>query len=495
MFALAAGAKFHLKQRLAFMFLPEIRRRRLAVSIAIAVVTVGIAVYGGSRGIDYRDVLVAGGGLIAALIVLGGVAGVQFGFVLWALSMAIGYRTIEYSKDLRIHPSELLLWLLFVIVLAHRRWIANSRVSLPLWVWLSVPFWMLGWWPLVVGDANWAAMFSEFRCFLLFIPLLFVEQIVLADKRLWRYVISAFFVASSWIALMGVLEYWVPSVTKLFPAFIQNATPEPTADGFIRAQFSFWGSQNATFLCALSFPFSVILMRWWRSLVSRLTVVVATIFQLVAIYIGGYRSLWLMVVIQVAAGCFLGLRRRGAAVAVLCIVVASVGYQFIPRTEERVITTLAMLQGAPVDHSSQVRLDRAAAAIDDTLRSPFGGGWNSAGWVHSDFLQVAANIGIIAGLLFVGGYLYTFWKLALSVKSAIRHGRSDNGELGFSLFLSFIAVGGLLATQGVQVLPQLMLPVWFVWALVDDWLRPGVAESELSYEYARPNLYPVADLQ
>jgi hypothetical protein len=459
----------------------------------LAVFMVTVVAYGTGKGIDYRDVLIGAGALIAGVIVLGGEWGIQFGFVLWALSMAIGYRTIEWSKDLRIHPAELLLWLLFAGLFAHRRLISENRVSLPLWVWLSVPFWVLGWWPLVAGDANWAAMFSEFRCFLLLIPLFFIAQIVLKEKRNWRYVLVAFFIASTWIALMGVLEYWVPAVTKAFPAFIQNAKPEPTADGFIRAQFSFWGNQNATFLCVLSFPFSVILLRWWRSLVLRIGIVIATILQLVGIYIGGYRSLWLMIVIQVAAGCFFGLRKRGLAVAVLCVLVAGVGYQFIPRTEERVITTIAALKGTPMDHSSQVRMDRATAAIDSTLASPFGGGWNSAGWVHSDVLQIAANLGILAALILVAGYLFTFWRLAVAVKSATRHGRSEKGELGFSLLLSFIAAGGLLATQGVEVLPQLILPVWLIWALVEVWLRQRAPTPEFSYAYAPANFYPATN--
>lgn len=462
-----------------------------AVLFIVAVFVVGYAI---RQGIYYREVLIAGVALTTAVIVLGRELGIQVGFVLWALSMAVGYRTFELSKDLRIHPAEVLLWLLFAGMFAHRHLISDAKLSLPLWVWLMLPFWMLGWWPVVGGDANWAAMFTEFRCFLILIPMLLVAQIVLKEKRNWRYLLLAFFAASTWIALVGALEYWVPSATKMFPAFIQNAKPQTTADGFVRAQFSFWGHPNATFLCVLSYPFSGVLLRYWRSLALRLAIVVATIMQLVAIYIGGYRSLWVMVVVQVTAACFFGLRKRGFAVAALCIVVAGVGYQFIPKTDERVITTIAALRLDPVDHSALVRKERALGAVEDVFQNPFGGGWNSAGWVHSDFLQVAANLGIIAGLIFVAGYLYTFSRLAIAVRSVIQYGRSENGELGFSLMLSFIAVGGLLTTQGVQVLPQLMLPVWFVWALIEVWLRQRAAAPEFSYAYA-PHLNPVADFQ
>jgi hypothetical protein len=449
--------------------------------------------YGVRRGIDYKDVMLVAGAVIAGLILFGRERGIQFGFVLWTLSTALGYRTFEVVKGLRIHPAEVILLLLLVCILAHRQWLSESRVSIPMWVSLSLPFWALAWWPLINGEAHWADMFSEFRSFLMFIPLLVVTQIVIKDARQWRYVLLAFFAASTWIALMGVLEYWVPSVTQLFPAFISNAKAEATADGFVRAQFSFWGNQSATFICALCYPLCVILYSWWRTFMWRLVIVVATILQLVAIYIGGFRSVWLMVVLQVAAGCFFGLRKRGLAVAVLCVLVAAVGYQFIPKTDERVVTTIAALRMDPVDHSARVRKERALGAIDDVIKNPFGGGWNSAGWVHSDFLQVAANLGIMAALIFVGGYLYTFWKLAITVRAVARSGFTDMGELGFSLMLSFIAVGGLLATQGVQVLPQLMLPVWFIWALIEVWLRQRPVVPEFSYTYARPHLHPVAD--
>jgi hypothetical protein len=83
--------------------------------------------------------------------------------------------------------------------------------------------------------------------------------------------------------------------------------------------------------------------------------------------------------------------------------------------------------------------------------------------------------------------------LATGVRAVARAGFTDIGELGFSLMLSFIAVGGLLTTQGVEVLPQLMLPVWFVWALIEVWLRQRPTVPEFSYTYARPHLYPVAD--
>ena len=110
------------------------------------------------------------------------------------------------------------------------------------------------------------------------------------------------------------------------------------------------------------------------------------------------------------------------------------------------------------------------------ISSPLGNGWSASGWVHSDFLQVGANLGLLGGLIFLGGYLYT---LARLFRRVLTEPRSDGrGELGITLLLSYISAGGILATQGVEVLPQLVLPVWFVWVLVEVWLRHPVHVRE-----------------
>ena len=358
---------------------------------------------------------------------------------------------------------------------------------------MFLPFCVLAWWPLIAGDAPWDKMLNEFRDFLLLIPLLIVSSVVLERRSYWRYLLLAFFVASTWIALMGVGEYWFPGMTRLFPAFINAAKPEVTADGFVRAQFSFWGGSQATFICVLALPASIYLGACWRGWISRTAIVLSAVLQLMAIFIGGYRSIWLVLFIQVAAACALRLKKHGVVVAALVLVVAFGGSQFVPNTQERVVTGLAALQGNPIDHSAQDRKERALQALNDALESPFGKGWSSAGWVHSDFLQVAANLGLFAGLIFLGGYLHTLLRIVQHMPIWLK--ATPEGELGLCLLLSFIGVGSLLAMQGVEVLPQMVLPVWFVWSMVDTWLRQTAAARELSYSNASAILYPALRLE
>jgi hypothetical protein len=461
-----------------------------SVMAVTVIVVFGAVLY---QGLSYRDFLIGLGALMVAVIVFGGERGIRFGLVLWVLTLALGYRTIEWTPNLRIHPSEILIWLLFVCVFAQRQLRSATRFSLPWWLLFLIPFWALAWWPLIAGDAPWDKMLNEFRDFLLFIPVMIVVSVVLERQDYWRYLVLVFFVATSWIALMGVVEYWFPAIEKLFPAFIHAAKPEATADGFMRAQFSFWGGSQATFLCVLALPGALFLATWWRGWLARAAILAAAVFQIMAIYIGGYRSIWLVLLIQVIAVCLLRVKKHGVAVAVLVLVVAAGGYQFIPNTNERLTTGLAALQGAPVDHSAQDRKYRALEAWNETVEAPFGGGWSSAGWVHSDFLQVAANLGIIAGLIFLGGYLYTLLRVVRQMPTWLK--TTSQGELGLYVLLSFLGVGFLLAMQGVQVLPQMVLPVWLVWSMVEIWLRQNSSAKELSYSYAPTDFYPVAHFQ
>jgi hypothetical protein len=457
----------------------RIGKNLLIAVVGILVVGVGVTKYLDQQGLSYKELIVVSGALILAIIVFGGERGIQFGLVLWVLTLALGYRTIEITPDLRLHPSEILIWVLLAFIMVQRH-LDSTSFTFPLWLWLFVPFWALAWWPLVVGDAPWDKMLNECRDFVLLLPLMIVTSVVLRREVYWRRLLLAFFIASTWIALMGVLEYWFPSLENLFPAFIHAAKAQATADGFARAQFSFWGGSQATFICVLALPAGLALASWWPGWLPRTAIVAAALLQMLAIYVGGYRSVWLVLLIQVAVASFLRQKKHGVAIALLCLIVGGVGYQFIPKTDERVMSGLAALRGAPIDHSAQDRKDRALEAFSQTVSSPFGGGWSSAGWVHSDFLQVAANLGMIAGLIFLGGYLYTLQRLARRIRPWL--GVSGQGDLALALFLSFIAAGAHLTLQGVEVLPQMVLPVWFVWVLVELWLQktPDLVQPEVA---------------
>jgi hypothetical protein len=451
--------------------------KKLLPPVLFLVGAVAFGIYSQDRELSYKELIVAFALSIFAVIIFGGQRGIRWGFVLWVLTLALGYRTFSLTKDLAIHPSEILLWLLVACICVQRELIFSARLSFPLWLWMLMPFWMLGWWPLINGGAPWDRMLNEFRNFVLIIPLMIVAPVVLQQRQYWRYLLLAFFCTGSFIALLGGLEYWFPGFVSLFPEFVGKAAkPTLTEEGFVRAQFAFWGSASATFICVLALPTGIVLATWWRGWWHKALLGAGAVLQLLGIYIGGYRSMWLLVVIQATVASVLRLKRQGAILAVLCIATAVGVYQFLPRTTERAISGIEALRGQPTDTSAAGRKIRALGAVETTLETPFGSGWSRAGWVHSDFLQVSVNLGVIAALIFFGGFVYTAMRLGRQMLPKLRYG--DSGDFDLSLFLSFIAVGGILAMEGVSVLPQSILPVWFVWVLADVCLRQASESTE-----------------
>ena len=265
------------------------------------------------------------------------------------------------------------------------------------------------------------------------------------------------------ISLLGVLEYFFPGLGRLLPAYVGSDTEFLAEGGFYRATFSFWGSPAATFVSALALPFVWPLWQLWRGALVRVGLAASVAIQILGIYIGGYRSLWGLVGFVFVV---LIVRRKGLIGVIMSAAGAGLAYQLLPQLgQSRFQTLLSALQGNFQDSSALNRWQRLVGAFTVVVHQPWGLGWAGAGWVHSDFLQVAANLGLLAGVLFLAWYLSTLvrlWRLAAQ--------RPDDA-LTLGLLGGYMVAGGLLVSQGVEVLPQLALPVWFVWALAEARLR------------------------
>lgn len=445
-------------------------RRFSAAYISVIVFALGLAlveIYVLDYGVSYREVIVM-------LMVLAGLSafaaagnkGLRVGLVFLVLTFALGYRTIELTRGLRVHPAEFVLWGLLALTMVQR-----NRVTpwIPLWLIAFIPFWLWGWWPWLTGDFNWEPMFSEFKNFILLIPLYVLVGSVLGEKSGWRSVLLAFYLVGGWIAAMGIVEYVYPNARTLFPTFMSVAEPVQTGDGFQRARFSFWGSADAVYVCVLALPIAAAVWEWWSNSWKRAVNVFVVAVMLGGIYISGHRNAWLMVALQFLA--FAAIRKQYLFGVAVLVVFFSL-YQFAPNAaKERFYSGTELLTGQPVagDSSGKKRWYRVTTSVNNTLTYPLGSGWTAAGWVHNDFLQVAENLGVMAGALFLGAYAFTLLRLwrGVRIASLLR----EQQMLGVALLLSFTCAGIILATDANVVLPQLILPIWFVWVVVEIWLR------------------------
>jgi hypothetical protein len=413
-------------------------------------------------------------------------------------TLALGFRSLHLTHNLDIHPAEVCLWICFGFSLSSNLLGRNGGAIqlLPTWVKWMIPFWILGF-VLGFGSAySWDIQLSEFRIFLLLIPLYVAAQLVLARPANWRTVALALYVTGTCVACSGILEYAWPGAAHIIPGFSAAPTDRASEDGFVRAGFSFYGNPVAVFVCALALPFGIYLWQTASSSSARVWILAGAALQLWGIYISGCRSIWLLVAVQFLLWSLL---RKQFVVGVVFVVLALAAGSLLPDVSKKRLQSLTlMLEGRPIDSSGAKRWDRAMDAWDLALKNPLGSGWAASGWVHSDFIQVAANLGLIAGAIFAGGYLMTLVKLGqrtLGQSSKMqglgarvfpmmqaRHVQAEAAKqaLGHSVLLSFVGAGHILATECTIVYPQTALPVWLTLALAQTWLKQHDEASSLS---------------
>jgi len=443
--------------------LTETRPFRLPLILTGLALIVGAGLYIGRYGGDFQTVAFIGIALFGIFALVA--RRIEVGLVLWILLFSLGYRTIYLTENFPIHPLSILIFVLFIKVLIDARFSGQDlRPLLPAQLWFFSAFWVIG---IVRGRVNgmpWDIMANDLLNFAILFPTFVVVQHSLQGKAgVWRAALLAFFAVGTWIALLGALETWFPGFQRILPGLSTgNRFIVSGIDEFRRSTFAFFGSPNAVFVCALTLPLALPIIGSATRPSTRIFAGVGFLTQIFAVYLSGYRSIWIVSALGLLLLIWL---RSGSVKATIVAVVASILFlEFAPLPARvRLGTVLETLHsGTPVDSSLQKREIRTQDALEIALQEPLGRGWGASGWVHNDFAQVGANLGLFAGLLFLGWYLATLLK-------SLRRATSKD-DLSAGLTASFVIAGGLLLTQGVEVLTQLVAPVWFVWAMLHVYL-------------------------
>lgn len=433
--------------------------RLLAVPVVLLLAW-QIGVYAGRTGITYLEIV--GGALaIAGIIMLGkGQAGIRFGYFVWILTLALGYRTVPIGQYLRLHPlflliSALLIMLLVNKVMEHRDAI---RVFIPRWLGIFMVFLVWG-----MLNALFNGLNAEFALIILMsigvvVPIIVLTYHVVVTERDWLRAVRFFYLAGTIIAVFGLLEFFFPAVRNFLPGVIAGSVLGTDQFGFSRASFSFFGHPIATLICGLALPFVVFLYTKAASSFERLALLAGAALLVGAVYIGGYRSLWLTLLIVFVA--VFALRRDFAQLIVLLAVFAVI-YAVTPQAgRDRFVSIISAVEGELVDSSALNRAMRIEVTLQTVAENPLGVGLSASGWAHSDILQITADTGWLGGLVFTLWFLHSLYRLA---RRFIRH----RDPLDESLLASMFIVMSILTLQTVMVLPQLSAPLWFIWSLVE----------------------------
>jgi hypothetical protein len=249
------------------------------------------------------------------------------------------------------------------------------------------------------------------------------------------------------------------------PGFIQSdQSGFFSQSGFFRANFSIFGETAAVIISALSLPMVSLIPRYRKGFFGKILMIFCLAILGLGIYISGTRDAWIMVVVTSLLLAYFGIGFLGVGLTGGFWLIV---YHFLPSDALSLISTLStpLSTGQILDTSLNKRVDLQLNAIQLMTQNPLGVGWSGSGWVHGDFTQVAANLGIIAGIVFLAWYLHTLyrgWKY---------YRKNPKDWLFQSLLTSFILCGIVLATEGVQVLTQFIMPVWFVWGLIEAYMQ------------------------
>jgi len=390
---------------------------------------------------------------------------ILIGFTAWIWLFVLGYRSIYLTSYWRVHPLSIFLIFLFIILLLSARYKREALPKLPKSIWIFSIFWI---WGLIVGAFRgilWDRMIADALNFFMIIPLFSIIFYLSEESGFWKKVSLSFLGAGVVISLLGTLEYYFPQFRTLIPGFI--AAEEGGAlniYGFNRASFSFFGSVTAILISALALPMINLVSLVKNRLTGMVIFLISTGIISAGIYISGTRVAWLLFIIT---SLLLAYFNFGMIGGVFGLATWGVLGAFFPQAVVDIFLSIFQpFSGESIiDSSLAKRVARQQDAFALALDNPLGVGWSGSGWVHGDFTQVAANLGLLAGVFFLGWYLFTLYKAFKLLRRKL-----DNKVLQ-TLFISFLLCGVILATEGVQVLTQLVMPVWFIWGLLEAYLR------------------------
>jgi len=279
--------------------------------------------------------------------------------------------------------------------------------------------------------------------------------------------------AASLISILGIIEYLFPSFMSSIFGFESEPINNFESVFFSRLAFLFWGSHLAANLIAPVFPILLLLKVEKDSIIKNNYVLTfLVIVNLFAIYLSGNRISWLIITILLFATIT---QYRSSLIPymkpyALFITIAFVAYIYSQPVEGRYISTFKALTGnidTRYDSSGGERIVRANIAINSIFEKPFGTGWGSQGWVHSDVLQIGASIGVIPGLilfltpLFLLFRIYKFYLLA-----------SPDNQTDFFVccgLLIFVIIS--LSLNGNIMKVQSGVPLLVLWAIIDGYYR------------------------
>lgn len=399
----------------------------------------------------------------------------EYHALLWvAILCALGYRAFPSSNsDFQIHPIDLVLFL-SLLKISTQRIHLQPPIILKILILICFAGVILA---IVYPGYHIYWALSEAKSFMLIYPSFLLAGCYVNRNRDMLKFNFYYCISMSIVALLAIIEFYIPSITGYFLGIYQDAKETELwelegAQFFERARFTNWGAATAGHIIVLAIP-----LIW--SLKNTIFFANSLVYYFVlaslvwAVYISGARADWIILVLFSVLYFLLYSRvSLNMNKFVTTILGAIAGFIILTYTISsiainRFLTGLVALKGEAdiaKDSSGYIRKMRLQEAWENVMSHPFGIGWGNSGWVHADIVQFTANMGWVPGILFISLYFSIMTKgfLVLSKMNSL----SPNRRILAGLWIANISTGFQFATNGIYNLTQTGVPFFIMLGLL-----------------------------
>jgi hypothetical protein len=393
-----------------------------------------------------------------------------FIFTVLCMSFVIGQRTLYLGTYCRIHPSEIVIWLLAILCIPVSRPSFPLKAGIPFLVGALAFGTLSGFVPRGVFPQTFGLDVAYSKGLWLAVPAFFVCSKVLRRSKQVEEVGYLLSLESLFLSFLSIAEaYDLPFVRRL-SAFYGEKTVIVDFAGFTRSASGFWGNLMLSALISLWLPWQI--ARWSRpgtSLLRRWIIGASILLSFMCIYYSGYRGIWAGTLAGMAFFSYL----RGMRKVFFFSLLLAVGVYFLPQSATR---RLSGIQESSRDTSSVKHLMRPYFAAQVLMKRPMlGSGWGASGLVHSDFLQFWADCGLHAVLAYLGVFILVLRRL-LSTAEKLRS-IQDRHSL-YALAAGIVSYFLILQVETSFDLPEQYPPFWITMGLAYHYPNVLLAEQQ-----------------
>jgi O-antigen ligase len=442
---------------------------RIAQVFCLAIVAIGMGFAIAHFSLAWRELIIVVLGITGLLAMLVPSEGMlRLGIYVAALGMAFGWRTIAITPNLLIVPSEAIFWVLFLsLILRHVLLRKPLKLYLPnpllVLVVLTIPSIIVG-----IGKGNALDNVVDYsKNLIMLVPTFIVVRNLVDSIGVWKRALVAATIVGLYLGLAATLLVFAPDIGLALLGDLGGGFSQ--AGTFTRVGVPGWG-------VFASLPMELVwgvTLGLWETATKRshqmfyaLVLTVCTI----GVIASGSRGSWLALLAGVVVYAFFH-ARISSSLARGLLVIAFIGVLAATVSLGDIVVRFeSAFNPQLIDSSAFDRYERAQNAINQTLDSPiWGQGFGSVPFVHSDYLQIAVDMGIPALVFFLLGIGSVFARLFQLQRNRLIE--EESKTLARSVLIMFAVLAVEFVSGGLVSLPFTISMAWFFWSMADQFIK------------------------